>query len=90
MSLVEWVKKNSKALAKITLYGTGGILLGWPLIRVGKDLYNGKSVDDALAMGCWDAAGYDPRNGNFSKPVLKINLIRDGIGVVAILAAKKI
>jgi xanthosine utilization system XapX-like protein len=77
-------------MGKLGLYGAGGVLLGWPLIQTGKDLFNGQPVEIALANGVIAASGYNTTNGNLDKVAMRNAVIRDIFGAGLIITARKL
>lgn len=90
MTMTQETKKLARTLAKVTLYGTGGILLGWPLIKTGKSLYEGKAVDWSLNDGVFAASGYSPMTNTWTKGETRNAIIRDVVGGIAIYAGRKV
>lgn len=89
MSLVTWVKTNSRALGKIGLYATGGFLVGWPLIRFGTNLYAGNSVEASAHEAIKTGFGIDSNTGGIDNTKLRNGAVRTGLGALAIYAARK-
>ena len=90
MSLVEWAKKNSRALGKVGLYGAGGVLLGYPVVKFGLGLWRGQTVEGAICDGVYEGSGYNTITGNLNQTKTRDVVIRDLIGAGCIFAAKKI
>lgn len=91
MSLVTWAKKNSRALGKVALYATGGVLIGAPLIRFGTRIWKGEDVMYAADHSLYDSYGIAGLGSlPMDKTKLRGGIIATGLGALAIMAARKI
>jgi hypothetical protein len=90
MTLVQWVKKNSRAFGKVALYGTGAVLIGLPLVTTGNALYRGETMMSALDKGVYDASGYSMNGHHIDQTKVREVVFRDVVGALAIYAARKI
>ena len=90
MSLVTWAKMNSRALGKIGLYGVGGVLIGWPVVKFGTELWHGNSVELSAHRAVFEGTGYAIATGTLDQAKTRTAVIRTGIGAIAIYAARKI
>ena len=91
MSLVEWAKKNSRAMGKVGLYATGGLLIGYPVFKFGTELWHGNTVERSADLALNSGFGIcDFGGAPIDNTKLRNGAIRTGIGALAIYAAKKI
>ena len=90
MTMVQWAKKNSRALGKVALYATGGVLIGLPVVRAAHHLYDGQSVYDSTTNSIYESYGYIVDTGTLDKTKLRTGIMATGLGALAIFAARKI
>jgi hypothetical protein len=76
-------------MGKLALYGTGAVLMGWPLIDFGNRVFNGSPVKEAAETSIYNAYGYSS-NGNLESGKLRTGIIRTGLGAGAIMVARKL
>ena len=90
MSVVTWVKNNSRAIGKIGLYGAGGVLVGWPAIKAAILLWRGQTADATLEQSVRTGTGYVLSTGQYDTTAGRNAVIRTIIGAGAIYAARKL
>lgn len=90
MSVTTWVKKNSRALGKLALYGTGGVLIGAPVIRFGSNLWNGMGIKQAADMATYDSYGVSTESGGVNQAKLRNGAITTGLGAAFIWLGRKV
>ena len=91
MTLVQWVKTNSRALGKVGLYATGGVLIGAPVIRFTSNLLKGNELEWSADHAIYDSYGIAAFGQlPIDKTKLRNGMLATGLGAIAILAARKI
>ena len=90
MSLTKWMKTNSKAISKVGLYGMGAVLIGWPAIKFGTNMWKGYTLEDSATNAVRVGSGYNIADGSVDTTMTRNAVIRTGIGALAVYAARKI
>jgi len=84
------MKTNSKTLAKVGLYGAGGICLGYPALNFVGNLWKGWSLEDSATGAVFQASGYNMKDGSLNQTQTRNAAMRTIIGAGLVYAGRKV
>ena len=90
MSALQWVRNNSRMIAKGSLYIGGGLAIGLPLVAGAQKALDGATVNDTVGEILWEAGAWHPTEHKVDRNKLAEVAARDLVGAAMIYGAGKL